>query len=55
MKHGLTGGSDSIYIMKAAKELADKGYTVVCFNQRGVAKSPLLTPRYHCHCGYSDL
>jgi predicted alpha/beta-fold hydrolase len=38
-----------------AAELANQGFTVVCFNQRGVANTPLLNSHYHCHGDFGDL
>lgn len=52
--HGLTGGSDSNYIKNAAESLKNAGYTVVCYNQRGVA-CELKSKKYHLHGDTSDL
>ena len=51
--HGLTGSSDSLYVLGLQQQLAAQGWASVALNWRGCSGEPNLLPRGY-HSGVSD-
>ncbi|XP_066912050.1 phospholipase ABHD3-like isoform X2 [Clytia hemisphaerica] len=52
---GITGCYDASYVRHIVKEAKDLGYRSLVFNNRGLGRTELKTPRTFCACNVEDL